>query len=79
MLSSDNGYRLCGNPPRSKVEDPSGWLTGPRVGMLAQCVGIITVKIGIVTDHYWDDRFLYKFLDFCQLLFCTNIKIRNTK
>jgi hypothetical protein len=53
-----------GNQPGSKVEDPPGWLAGPPVGMLAQCVRMIAVKIDIVEVHYWGNSFLCRLLHF---------------
>lgn len=39
-------------PVPRKVEDPPGWLTGPLVGFLAQCVAMIALKLDIVTAYY---------------------------
>ncbi|MBB4481499.1 hypothetical protein [Rhizobium etli] len=39
-------------PVPRKVEDPPGWLTGPLVGFLAQCVDMIALNLDIVTAYY---------------------------
>lgn len=56
LMQRQRRPHLC-NQPRSKVEDPPGWVTGPPVGMPAQYVGMIAVKFDIVEDHYWGSSF----------------------
>jgi len=48
-------------------------MTGPPVGMFAQCAAMITVKFDIVTDHYWDDCYFCRLIVFFWRLFCFDI------
>ncbi|EGE57516.1 hypothetical protein RHECNPAF_430039 [Rhizobium etli CNPAF512] len=38
-------------PIPQKAEDPPGWMTGPLVGLLAQCVAMIALNLDIVTAY----------------------------
>ena len=71
---SDNGCRICCNQPKRQSRGPAGVGDGSSAKNVCTCIRMITVKLCIVTDHYWGNCFFYILFSYLLLLFWLIIK-----